>query len=81
MLILNDVQKRRKLKGITQKELSNELSISLATIIKVEKLNYCPKYQIRKKLCDYFGVRMGQLFYREDNGNGMQQRKIIESNI
>ena len=58
----NKLKGYRVWKNITQKELSEELNISRDWIRRIENDKAYPKYQIRKKLCDYFGISQDQLF-------------------
>ena len=68
----NKLRHYRVWKNKTQKELSEELKISYASIQRIENQKTYPKYQIRKKLCDYFGINQDQLFIldeKEDDTN------------
>jgi len=64
----NKLKAYRVWKNRTQKELSEELNISCNLIRKIENSNHYPKYQIRKKLCDYFGINQEQLFILDQKG-------------
>ena len=65
----NKLKAYRVWKNITQKELSEELNISRDWIRRIENDKAYPKYQIRKKLCDYFGINQEQLFILDNEGN------------
>jgi len=65
----NKLKAYRVWKNITQKELSEELNISRDWIRRIENNKAYPKYQIRKKLCDYFGINQDQLFILDNEGN------------
>ena len=65
----NKLKHYRVWKNITQKELSEELNISRDWIRRIENNKAYPKYQIRKKLCDYFGINQEQLFILDNEGN------------
>ena len=65
----NKLKHYRVWKNRTQKELSEELNISFNLIQKIENYNHYPKYQVRKKLCDYFGINQEQLFILDNEGN------------
>ena len=65
----NKLKHYRVWKNRTQKELSEELNISRAWIRRIENDKAYPKYQIRKKLCDYFGINQDQLFILDNEGN------------
>lgn len=61
--VYNNLAKYRKWKNITQKELAENTNISYQIIGKIEREGHYPKYLIRKKLYEYFGVSPRQLFY------------------
>ena len=65
----NKLKHYRVWKNRTQKELSEELNISRDWIRRIENDKAYPKYQIRKKLCDYFGINQDQLFILDNEGN------------
>lgn len=68
----NKLKHYRVWKNVTQKELSKELKISRDWIRRIENDKAYPKYQIRKKLCDYFKINPDQLFIldqKEDDLN------------
>jgi len=68
----NKLKAYRVWKNRTQKELSEELNISCDWIRKIENDKTYPRYKIRKKLCDYFGINQDQLFIldqKEDDIN------------
>lgn len=61
--ILNNLNKYRIFKGLTQQDLSKELNISCQLIRKIETENHFPKYNLRSKICKYFNVSHNQMFY------------------
>jgi DNA-binding XRE family transcriptional regulator len=63
--IKNNLRKMRQWKFITQEDLAKELKISVTLLRWIETENYYPKYQVRARLCEYFGVSYEQMFYRE----------------
>lgn len=60
--IKNNLQKYRVWKQLTQSKLAKITKISKNIIAKIEQENYYPKYIIRQKLCDYFGISQDQMF-------------------
>jgi DNA-binding XRE family transcriptional regulator len=68
--LMNHLQGYRMWKGIRQIDLAVATKISVATIRNIEKDNYTPKFTLRLKLADYFGVREKQLFYKDDEKLG-----------
>ena len=65
----NKLKAYRVWKNRTQKELSEELKISRDWIRRIENDKAYPKYQIRKKLCDYFKINPDQLFILDNEGD------------
>lgn len=63
----NNLQKYRKWRGLTQQELANKAKISMRLICQIENDYKLPKYQIRKKLCNIFGINQNQLFETEND--------------
>lgn len=66
-IIKNNLKKYRQWKFITQQDLANEIKVSLTLIRRIETENHCPKYQIRERLCKYFGIRQEQMFYKSED--------------
>jgi DNA-binding XRE family transcriptional regulator len=64
--LLNHLKGYRIWKGIRQIDLAIATKISVITIRKIENNNYTPKFTLRLKLADYFGIREKQLFYKDD---------------
>jgi DNA-binding XRE family transcriptional regulator len=62
----NQLKKYRTWKNITQCDLSKKLGINKNNLRNIENNFHFPKYQTRKKLCDYFGVSQEQMFICED---------------
>lgn len=60
--IKNNLQKYRVWKNLTQSKLAKITKISKNIIAKMEQENYYPKYIIRQKLCNYFGISQDQMF-------------------
>jgi DNA-binding XRE family transcriptional regulator len=63
--IKNNLKKYRQWKFITQEDLADELNISTTQLRMIETENHYPKYQVRSKICNYFGVSQEQMFYEE----------------
>lgn len=61
--ILNNLQKYRVWKNLTQEELSRQLKISVNQLRQIEIDNKYPKYQIRARICKFFNVSQDQMFY------------------
>lgn len=67
--LVNDVQKRRVHKGIRQSDLAKAVGMSTLEIGLIERRRVTPTFNHQKKLAEYFGIRVDQLFYKE-NTNG-----------
>lgn len=64
-MIKNKVRKYRIWKNITQEGVAKDLKISINQLRLIEiKFKY-PKYQVRQKICEYFGVTQDQMFFIE----------------
>lgn len=64
-IIKNNLQKYRQWKNKTQQQLANDLEISISLVRIIELNNHVPKWYVRHKMCEYFGVSQSQMFYRE----------------
>ena len=66
-IIKNNLQKYRIWKRLRQADLAKELNLSINQIRYIENNKYpkYPKYQVRHKICEYFGVNQDQMFYIE----------------
>lgn len=65
--IKNNLQKYRIWQGLALKNLGAHLQVSQQLLGRIEHGHY-PKYQVRKKICDFFNVSHNQMFYKEDVG-------------
>ncbi len=55
-------------KGITQQHLADEIGVTRATIIAIEKENYNPSLELSFRLARYFKTDIHSLFYvQEEN--------------
>jgi len=64
--IKNNLRKYRIWKNITQSQLAIELVISIGQLRNIECRCKYPKYHVRSKICKYFRVSQGQMFYEEE---------------
>ena len=64
-IIKNNLKKYRIWKGLRQVDLAKELNLSIAQIRYIENKNKYQRYQVRHKICEYFGVNQDQMFYIE----------------
>lgn len=75
---MNRIRELRKQKGVSQKELSIELSLSQPTVCAWEKGVKEPSSKSALKLADYFGVSMDYLLGRSDNIAPQKEQPIID---
>jgi len=60
--ILNEVNKLRTQKNITQEELAEKLKVSRQTIIAIEKGNYTPSVLLALKIANHFKLPVEHIF-------------------
>ena len=63
MEIINEVQKIRKEKNITQEVLAKNVRVTRRTIISLEKGNYIPSLLLALKIADVLNVNINSIFY------------------
>lgn len=63
MEIINEVQKIRKEKNITQEVLAKSVGVTRRTIISLEKGNYIPSLLLALKIADVLNVNINSIFY------------------
>lgn len=64
-MIKNNAKKYRIWKNFTQVGVAKDLKISIHQLRAIETKDKYPKYQVRQRICDYFGVTQNQMFYKE----------------
>jgi len=60
--ILNEVNKLRTDKNVTQEELAEKVQVSRQTIIAIEKGNYTPSILLALKLGKFFNLPVEKIF-------------------
>ena len=60
--ILNEVNKLRNQKSITQEELAEKLRVSQQTIIAIEKGKYTPSVLLALKIANFFKLQAEDIF-------------------
>ena len=63
MKIINEVQKIRKEKNITQEVLAKSVGVTRRTIISLEKGNYIPSLLLALRIADVLNVNINSIFY------------------
>ena len=61
--VKNNLQKYRAWKQLRQIDLAKDLGMGICTLRKIEQDYYYPKYQVRVKICNYFGINQNQMFH------------------
>ncbi len=63
----NNIKVQRAIKNITQKELSDIISVSRQTINAIETGKYVPSTVLALKIAKYFGIPVEEIFFLEDD--------------
>ncbi|MCU7695340.1 helix-turn-helix transcriptional regulator [Haoranjiania flava] len=63
----NNIRVERAIKGITQEELANKISVSRQTINAMEAGKYVPSTVLALKIARYFGKKVEDIFTLEKN--------------
>ncbi len=62
----NNIRVERAIKGYTQEELANRVSVSRQTINAMEANKYVPSTTLAIKIARVFDKRVEEIFYLED---------------
>jgi putative transcriptional regulator len=69
--VTNNIRKLRFFAGeMTQQELAEKAGVSRQTVIAVEAGKYSPSLELAFLIADAFGVKIGEVFDYEVNGEG-----------
>ena len=60
--VVNDVQKFRKEKKVTQEEFAEAIGVTRQTVISIEKGNYTPSVLLALRIAEYFGMSVNDIF-------------------
>ncbi len=63
--IKNKIQKFRTLKDLNQDKLAVEIGVTRTYLSKLENQKFSPGPGLMQKVCSYFGVNLGEMFYIE----------------
>ena len=63
----NTIKIQRAIKGITQEQLANEVSVSRQTINAIESNKYVPSTVLALKVARVFGKPVEEIFQLENN--------------
>lgn len=79
-MIINKIKEFRKVKNLTQDDLSKELGVTRKTINQIESGNVLPKIDVAYKLSIILGATVEQLFLNDDYNkhSKKQQEKTFE---
>ncbi len=61
--IENTIQECRNGKGLTQQELADEIGITRATIVALERGSYNPSLELAFRLAKFFNKKIDELFW------------------
>ncbi|WHE87474.1 helix-turn-helix transcriptional regulator [Lachnoanaerobaculum gingivalis] len=65
----NNLDKLRKLKGLTQEEFANELKVSRQTVSAIENGKYNPSLDLAFEIALYFNKTIEEIFIYEKEEN------------
>ena len=66
LLIENKIQDLRASKGLTQQELADELEVTRATIVALEKGSYNPSLELAFRISRFFKTGIETIFKAKD---------------
>lgn len=76
---MNRLKELRKVMGLTQEELADEIGVSKITILRWENGERVPKSDKAQALADFFGASVGYLLgYALENSELTAETKTIE---
>ena len=61
--IENKIQELRALRGLTQVELADQLQVTRATVIALEKGSYNPSLELAFRISNFFQIPIENIFY------------------
>ncbi len=65
LTIQNRIQEKRMARGFTQEQLAEEIGVTRATIIAIEKGNYNPSLELAFRLAKVFKTGVETLFFEK----------------
>lgn len=76
---MNRLKELRKVMGLTQEELADEIGVSKITILRWENGERVPKSDKAQALADFFGVSVGYLLgYEADSDIAIKKAKLLD---
>lgn len=69
MYLKNNLDKLRKLKGLTQEEFAKELKVSRQTVSAIENGKYNPSLDLAFDIASYFNKTIEEIFIYEKEEN------------
>jgi putative transcriptional regulator len=66
MNMRTEIYKFRRMKGISQQQLADDLGVSRQTIVSLEKERYVASLQLAYKISKYFGYSIEEIFHMEE---------------
>lgn len=79
IIINNKIKVYRAIKNISQKELADAIGVTQQTIGRIEKLG-TTNLVTAKKIANYFGVRIEDIFLIKNTTNNRDKSKIKKYN-
>lgn len=63
LIIINQIQKIRLAKKLTQEDLAHAVNVTRATIIALEKGNYNPSLELAFRIAQFFKTDIQKIFF------------------
>lgn len=80
LVLLNDIKKHRKRKGVTQEEMSKSIGISRSSLSRIETSSYSPSAKTMHKISDYLNVPIGEIFFNPNVSKNSTKNLESEEN-
>lgn len=75
----NKIKELRKKRGLSQRQVAEEIGLSRQYFLRVEKGDSIPTINVAKKIADYFGCSIDDIFFTHIVVQGLQKETITTS--
>lgn len=73
MKVINHIRDIRKMKGITQIKMAEDLQVTRQTINAIESNKYNPSLELALKLINYFNLPIEEIFILEEDNKWVKK--------